>query len=124
MVEELRLKARIHETFGKYVDPRIVAGLLDRPELTDAKGSRRIMTICFCDMKGFTEFSEGMTPVALVNVLNRYLSVMSEPVRHNNGVIDKYIGDGVMAFWGVLSAFAPASGYRSSCGTLLLVLGG
>jgi class 3 adenylate cyclase len=100
MVEELRVKARIHETFGKYVDPRIVAGLLDRPELTDAKGSRRVMTISFCDMKGFTEFSEGMTPVALVNVLNRYLSVMSEPVRRNNGVIDKYIGDGIMAFWG------------------------
>ena len=100
MVEELRLKARIHETFGKYLDPRIVAGLLDRPELTDAKGSRRVMSILFCDMKGFTEFSEGMTPAALVNVLNRYMTVMSEPVRQNNGVIDKYLGDGIMAFWG------------------------
>ena len=100
MVTELRLKAQIRETFGKYVDPRIVAGLLDRPELTDAKGSRRVMTILFCDMKGFTEFSEGMTPAGLVNVLNRYMTVMSEPVRNNNGIIDKYIGDGIMAFWG------------------------
>jgi adenylate cyclase len=100
MVGELRLKAQIRETFGKYVDPRIVSGLLDRPELTDAKGSRREMTIFFCDMKGFTEFSEGMTPAALVNVLNRYMTVMSEPVRHNNGIIDKYLGDGIMAFWG------------------------
>ncbi len=100
MVGELRVKARIRDTFGKYVDPRIVAGLLDRPELTDAKGSRREMTIFFCDMKGFTAFSEGMTPAALVNVLNRYMTVMSEPVRHNNGIIDKYIGDGIMAFWG------------------------
>src|SRR5262245_35912854 len=100
MVGELRLKAQIRETFGKYVDPRIVAGLLDRPELTDAKGSRRVMTILFCDMKGFTEFSEGMTPAGLVNVLNRYMTVMSEPVRNNNGIIDKYIGDGIMAFWG------------------------
>ena len=100
MVGELRLKAQIREVFGKYVDPRIVAGLLDRPELTDAKGSRRVMTIFFCDMKGFTEFSEGMTPAALVSVLNRYMTVMSEPVRHNNGIIDKYIGDGIMAFWG------------------------
>jgi class 3 adenylate cyclase len=74
--------------------------LLDRPELTDAKGARREMTISFCDMKGFTEFSEGMTPAALVNVLNRYMTVMSEPVRHNNGIIDKYLGDGIMAFWG------------------------
>jgi class 3 adenylate cyclase len=100
MVGELRAKARIRDTFGKYVDPRIVAGLLDRPEVTDAKGSRREMSILFCDMRGFTAFSEGMTPAALVNVLNRYMTVMSEPVRHNNGIIDKYIGDGIMAFWG------------------------
>jgi adenylate cyclase len=51
-------------------------------------------------MKGFTSFSEGMTPAGLVNVLNRYLSVISEPVRRNHGIIDKYIGDAVMAFWG------------------------
>ena len=98
MVGELRVKARIRETFGKYVDPRIVAGLIDRPELADGKGSRREMTIFFCDMKGFTAFSEGMTPAALVNVLNRYMTVMSEPVRRHNGIIDKYLGDGIMAF--------------------------
>jgi class 3 adenylate cyclase len=100
MVGELRLKAQIRDTFGKYVDPRIVAGLIDRPELTDAKGSRREMTILFCDMKEFTAFSEGMTPAGLVNVLNRYMTVMSEPIRNNNGIVDKYIGDGIMAFWG------------------------
>ena len=58
------------------------------------------MTILFCDMQGFTSFSEGMTPAALVTVLNRYLTVMSEPVRRNDGIIDKYIGDAIMAFWG------------------------
>jgi adenylate cyclase len=100
MVGELRIKAQIRETFGKYVDPRIVEGLIDRPELTEAKGSRRRMTILFCDMKGFTSFSEGMTPVGLVNVMNRYLTVMSDAVRRNGGIIDKYIGDAVMAFWG------------------------
>jgi class 3 adenylate cyclase len=100
MVGELRVKEQIRETFGKYVDPRIVGALIDRPELTDPKGARRQMTILFCDMKRFTSFSEGMTPVGLVNVLNRYLSVISEPVRRNNGIIDKYIGDAVMAYWG------------------------
>jgi class 3 adenylate cyclase len=88
------------ETFGKYVDPRIVAGLIDRPELTDPKGARREMTILFCDMKDFTSFSEGMTPAALVAVLNRYMTLMSEPVRRHGGIIDKYIGDAIMAFWG------------------------
>jgi len=100
MVGELRTKAQIRETFGKYVDPRIVAGLIDRPELADPKGAKREMTILFCDMQGFTSFSEGMTPVGLVNVMNRYLTVLSEPVRCNSGIIDKYIGDAIMAFWG------------------------
>jgi adenylate cyclase len=100
MVGELRVKAQIRDTFGKYVDPRIVAGLIDRPELTDARGSRREMTVFFCDMKGFTAFSEGMTPAALVNVLNHYITTMSDAVRRNNGIIDKYIGDGIMAYWG------------------------
>jgi class 3 adenylate cyclase len=100
MVGELRVKAQIRETFGKYVDPRIVEGLIDRPELADPKGARRQMTILFCDMQGFTSFSEGMTPAGLVTVMNRYLTVLSEPVRRNNGIIDKYIGDAIMAFWG------------------------
>ena len=100
MVGELKVKEQIRDTFGKYVDPRIVAGLLDRPELTNPTGARREMTILFCDMQGFTSFSEGMTPAGLVNVMNRYLTVLSEPVRRNSGIIDKYIGDAVMAFWG------------------------
>jgi adenylate cyclase len=100
MVGELRVKEQIRDTFGKYVDPRIVAALIERPELTDPGGSRREMTILFCDMDGFTSFSEGMTPSGLVTVLNRYLSVISDPVRRNDGIIDKYIGDAVMAFWG------------------------
>jgi adenylate cyclase len=106
MVGELRAKAQIRETFGKYVDPRIVAGLIDRPELTDPKGARREMTILFCDMQGFTGFSEGMTPPTLVAVLNRYLTVVSDTIHRNSGIIDKYIGDGVMAFWG--QPFTPA----------------
>ncbi len=99
MVGELRIKAQVRDIFGKYVDPRIVAGLLDHPELADAKASRREITVLFCDMQSFTSFSEGMTPAGLVTVLNRYLTVISEPVRRNQGIIDKYIGDAIMAFW-------------------------
>jgi class 3 adenylate cyclase len=79
--------------FGKYIDPRVVEGLIDRPNLTAAGGQRRV----FCDLKGFTSLSEGMTPQGLVKVMNRYLSIMSEPIRTNRGIIDKYIGDGIMA---------------------------
>src|SRR5258708_6439042 len=68
MVEQLRLKERIRQTFGKYIDPRIVESLIDRPVLAAAEGQRRVMAVLFCDMKGFTGVSEGMTPQALVTV--------------------------------------------------------
>ncbi len=100
MVVQLRDNQRVRETFGKYIDPRVVEGLIDRPTLTAAEGQRRVMTVLFCDLKGFTSLSEGMTPQGLVKVMNRYLSIMSEPIRSNRGIIDKYIGDGIMAYWG------------------------
>ena len=100
MVVQLRDNQRVRETFGKYIDPRVVEGLIDRPNLTAAEGQRRVMTVLFCDLKGFTSLSEGMTPQGLVKVMNRYLSIMSEPIRTNRGIIDKYIGDGIMAYWG------------------------
>ncbi len=99
MVEQLRLKERIRETFGKYIDPRIVEGLIDRPMLA-AEGQRRVMTVLFCDLRGFTGTSEGMTPQGLVKVMNRYFSTMSSPIRDHEGIIDKYIGDAIMAYWG------------------------
>jgi class 3 adenylate cyclase len=100
MVEQLRHKERIRETFGRYVDPRVVETLIDQPKLAAAEGQRRVMTVMFCDMKGFTNLSAGMTPQGLVKVMNRYLSTMSEPIREHRGVIDKYIGDAIMAYWG------------------------
>ena len=100
MIEQLRHKERIRETFGRYIDPRVVEGLINQPKLAAAEGQRRVITIMFCDMKGFTTLSEGMTPQGLVKVMNRYLSTMSEPIRRHGGVIDKYIGDAIMAYWG------------------------
>jgi class 3 adenylate cyclase len=99
MVEQLRHKERIRETFGKYVDPRVVEGLIDRPMLA-VEGQRRVMTVLFCDVKGFTSASEGMTPQGLLKVMNRYFSAMSAPIRDHGGIIDKYIGDAIMAYWG------------------------
>ena len=99
MVEQLRLKERLRETFGKYVYPRVVEGLIEGPALA-AEGQRRVMTVLFCDVKGFTSTSEGMTPQGLVKVMNRYFSTMSAPIRAHQGIIDKYIGDAIMAYWG------------------------
>ena len=99
MVKELRAKARIRDMFGKYVDPRIVEGLIDRPDLAP-EGERRTMTVFFCDLMNFTTFGEHLTPKNLVALTNHYLTVMSQPVRQQAGIIDKYIGDAIMAYWG------------------------
>jgi adenylate cyclase len=99
MVEQLRLKERILDTFGRYIDPRIVKDLIDKPGVA-AEGGRRVMTVLFCDVAGFTATSERMTPQGLVKILNRYFSTMSAPIREHDGIIDKYIGDAIMAYWG------------------------
>src|SRR5689334_5176921 len=100
MVEQLRRNERVRETFGKYIDPQIVERLIDRPALSGVEGNRRVMTIMFCDMKGFTSLSEGVTPQGLVKLMNHFLSTMSVPIRKHKGIIDKYIGDSIMAYWG------------------------
>ena len=100
MLAELRLKQRIQDTFGRYVDPKVVKDLIDQPERTGSAGDRRVMTVAFADMQGFTRLSEDVTPATLVTLLNRYLTVLTDEVRARHGIVDKYIGDAVMSFWG------------------------
>ncbi len=99
MVGGLREKERIRDTFGQYVDPRIVRTLLENRMLAD-KGERQVMSVFFSDLQGFTRMCEGLTPDAIVRFLNRYFSLMSDVIRARQGIVDKYIGDSVMAFWG------------------------
>lgn len=99
MVEQLRLKEHIRKTFGKYIDPRVVEGLINQPVLA-VDGQHRVMTVMFCDVKGFTGISKETTPEGLVKVMNRYFSTMSAPIHDHGGIIDKYIGDAIMAYWG------------------------
>jgi len=99
MVVGLREKERIKSTFGQYVDPRIVTGLLDN-KLTTLGGERRVMTVFFSDLEGFTYICEQMTPDGVVRFLNQYFTLMSGPIRDHHGILDKFIGDGIMAFWG------------------------
>ena len=100
MVVDLRAKERIREKLGKYIDRRIADQIIERTGAAGAIGERQVMTVMFTDLKGFTSISENLLPTTLVKLLNRYLELMSAPVAANSGVIDKYIGDSVMAFWG------------------------
>ena len=100
MVERLRRNEQIRETFGRYFDPKIVEGVIDNPALSTTQGQRCVMTVLFCDLRGFSALSEGVTPQGLVKIINYYLTTMSSPIRVHRGILDKYIGDAIMAYWG------------------------
>ena len=99
MIVSLKQKEAIQATFGKYVDPRIVKNLVEDRNFASV-GERRPMSVLFADLEGFTGLCEQITPDAALKFLNAYFNKVSEPIIAKHGIIDKYIGDAVMAFWG------------------------
>ena len=99
-VKELRSKERMKQTFGKYIDPRILEHVLAQPGAEALVGGRRDMTVSFADLVGFTGLSERLTPLLMVTLLNRHFGLQALAVQEHNGVVDKFVGDSVMAFWG------------------------
>jgi len=99
MVAELNEKERVKHTFGQYIDPRIVSKLIASQGDQESISERRPATVFFSDIKGFTGISEQLTANAMVKLLNNYFSAVTQEIRGHNGIVDKYIGDAVMAFW-------------------------
>ncbi len=98
---ERRGRRFVQEALGRYTSPELVKELVAHPEYLSLEwGERRPMSVYFSDIAGFTSFSEKMSPERLVALLNDYLTQMTEIVLEHGGVVDKYIGDAVMAFWG------------------------
>lgn len=112
MAGQLRSNERIKDTFGKYVDPRVVAQLIDTSKENTDHAERRIATVLFSDLKGFTSISEQLTATAMVGLLNRYFTVVAEQIRAHNGIVEKYIGDAIVAFW--TPPFAPGDSHAGS----------
>lgn len=99
MLGELRSKEQIKDTFGKFLDPRIVANLLGAAAKNGEAAERRAVTVFFSDIKGFSSLSEQLTADVMVKLLNGYFTAVTKIIRDHNGIVDKYIGDSVMAFW-------------------------
>ena len=97
---EAKEKQFVEGTFGKYVSSQVVKELLKHPDLLTLGGQKKNITIFFSDIRSFTTLSEGMDPQDLVNFLNEYLTEMTNLAFEYDGVVDKYIGDAMMAFWG------------------------
>ena len=101
MLEGLRARERVKSMFSAYVDPRVVETILEGEEGDGLSllGDKKQVTVFFSDIVGFTQIGERLSPVGLVRLMNEYLSLASKPIVGSDGVIDKYIGDMVMAFW-------------------------
>ena len=95
-----RRARQIRSVFSSYVSTRIVDQLINDPESVRIGGASRDVTIMFLDVRGFTTFSEDMAPARVVEVLNSYLAALTLVIMEHGGTVDKFLGDGIMAYWG------------------------
>ena len=96
---ETRSRRLMSGLFGTYVPKELVAEMSKNPEEFSMRGDNRDMTVLFSDVRDFTSISEGLTPEGLKEMMNAYLTEMTEVIQETRGTIDKYIGDAIMAFW-------------------------
>ncbi len=97
---EARGRRQITGLFGQYVPPELVDEMAKDPESFSMEGESREMTVLFTDVRGFTTISEGLDPKALSQLMNEFLTPLTEIIYKHRGTIDKYMGDCIMAFWG------------------------
>ena len=101
MGDELWKNAQMQKSFGKYVGSEVLDMIMANPEKTWLKGHRNEATIIFCDIRGFTSFSEEKEPEEIVEGLNQYFEIATKSVMNHGGYVDKFIGDAVLAVFGV-----------------------
>ena len=97
---EGRQKQAIRGMFAQYMSEVVISHLLEHPEKLKLGGERRRVTLFFSDLAGFTTMSERLAPEAVVGLLNDYLSRMTDIILEEEGTVDKFEGDAIMAFWG------------------------
>ena len=113
VVEERRV---IKDMFSRYLSAEVVQSLMEFPDQVRLGGAGKKATVFFADIRGYTSFSEGRTPEYILEVLNDYFSQAVEMVLKYRGFIDKFIGDCIMAAWGV--PMTSETGGRGQCGVL------
>lgn len=97
---ETRGKRQLADLFGQYVPPELVDEMSTKMEQINLDGEIREMTVLFSDVRNFTSIAEHMEPRELTQLINGFLTPITEVIHDSRGTIDKYMGDAVMAFWG------------------------
>jgi len=92
-------KKFIKNAFKQYLSPAVIEQLIQHPERLQLGGERKVLSIFFSDLQGFTSISEGLAPEDLTVLLNEYLSAMTAIIQAEGGTVDKYEGDAIIAFW-------------------------
>lgn len=98
--EEFSRRAFVQKAFGHYISPKMVEQLVQGDVPLELGGVKKELSILFSDIRGFTSLSEKLSPEELVSLLNEYLDTMTQVILEEEGTVDKYIGDAIMAFWG------------------------
>jgi adenylate cyclase len=93
-------KRSLAKLFGQYVPPELVDEMAKDPGAYTLSGESRELTVLFTDVRGFTTISEGLDPQQLTQLMNEFLTPMTQVIHRHRGTIDKYMGDAIMAFWG------------------------
>jgi adenylate cyclase len=96
---QFKLRQLIKKQFEHYLDPRQVKQLQDNPELLKLGGERRRCTFLFTDVRGFTSLSETLEPEQVTEIMNKALTIQANAVKEYGGMVDKYIGDAMMAIF-------------------------
>ena len=117
---EERNKRALKSTFAKYVSPSVVEEILKDPSNIELGGKKMELTVMFSDVRGFTTISEKLDPRALSNLLNSYLTPMTDLVFETKGTLDKYMGDAIMAFWGAPIHFEDHAERAATCALMML----
>jgi len=96
---EERRRAYIHGAFNRYLSPEMVRRIANSSNALDLGGEEREMTVMFCDIRGFSRISEGLTPQQIIRFLIAFLTPMCDVLIARQATIDKFIGDAILAFW-------------------------
>ena len=99
-LSESQTRKVIKRMFDQYVPPAHIDSMLADPDNYTFEGESRELTVLFSDIRSFTTISEALTASELKTLLNDFFTPITEIIFENNGTIDKYVGDMVMAFWG------------------------